>query len=135
MILIIDGQGGKMGRMLTEQLKALDPTSDILAIGTNSLATAAMLKGGADRGATGENPVIVNAKKADVIVGPIGIIIPDAILGEITPRMAEAVGASSAKKILIPVPSCNVSVCTAMPVSLNDAIRMAAEQTLAEITR
>ena len=102
-LVIIDGQGGKMGRTVIEQLKKNLPDLEIYAIGTNSIATSAMLKAGADYGATGENPVIVGARTADIIIGPIGIVIADALMGEITPSMATAIGQSPAYKILIPV--------------------------------
>ena len=105
-IVVIDGQGGKIGKTIIEQLKASDKSCDIIAIGTNSIATAAMMKAGADNGATGENPVVIASRAADVIVGPIGIIAADSMLGEITPKMAEAVGQSNARKVLIPVNKC-----------------------------
>ncbi len=106
-VLVIDGQGGKIGRTLVESIKKYDEKIHVLAIGTNSLATAAMIKGGADEAATGENPVVVCAPKVDVIMGPIGILVADALLGEVTPRMAAAIGQSDAQKILIPVNRCN----------------------------
>ena len=81
-VLIMDGQGGKIGRALTESVKKYDETIHVIAIGTNSMATAAMIKGGADEAATGENPVVVCAPKVDVIMGPIGILVADALLGE-----------------------------------------------------
>ena len=100
-ILIIDGQGGRMGGLLTEKIKkASIPGAEIYALGTNSTATAAMLKAGADYGATGENPVLVNCRDADYIIGPLGIMAADALLGEATPAMAVAVGRSHAMKIL-----------------------------------
>lgn len=107
-IMIIDGQGGRMGSLLTEKTKnAAIPGAQIYAIGTNSIATAAMLKAGADYGATGENPVLVNSRNADYIIGPLGIMAADSLLGEVTPAMAVAVGQSSAMKILLPVNKCN----------------------------
>lgn len=107
-IMIIDGQGGRMGSLLTEKTKnAAIPGAQIYAIGTNSIATAAMLKAGADYGATGENPVLVNSRDADYIIGPLGIMAADSLLGEVTPAMAVAVGQSSAMKILLPVNKCN----------------------------
>ena len=107
-IMIIDGQGGRMGSLLTEKTKnAAIPGAQIYAIGTNSIATAAMLKAGADYGATGENPVLVNSRDADYIIGPLGIMAADSLLGEVTPAMAVAVGQSSALKILLPVHKCN----------------------------
>lgn len=105
-IMVIDGQGGKMGKGLVEQLKKLCPEDEILAIGTNSIATAAMLKAGADAGATGENPAVVTSRTADIIVGPMGIVIADSLMGEITPKMAVAIGQSLAQKVLIPVNRC-----------------------------
>lgn len=107
-IMIIDGQGGRMGSLLTEKTKnAAIPGAQIYAIGTNSIATAAMLKAGANYGATGENPVLVNSRDADYIIGPLGIMAADSLLGEVTPAMAVAVGQSSAMKILLPVNKCN----------------------------
>lgn len=106
-ILIVDAQGGGIGRQLTAVLKQNFPESEITAVGTNSAATAAMLKAGADHGATGENAVVVGSRKADVIIGPIGIVIADSLYGEITPKMAAAIGQSDAKRILIPVNHCD----------------------------
>ena len=88
-IVVIDGQGGNIGRRIVEEIKAKKIGCEILAIGTNSTATALMMKGGADVGATGENPVVLASRDADVIIGPIGIILADSMYGEITPRMAE----------------------------------------------
>ena len=87
-ITIIDGQGGRMGKALIEHLKREFPEQELLAIGTNSIATASMLKAGADYGATGENPVLVAARDSDIIIGPIGIVIADSLFGEVTPAMA-----------------------------------------------
>lgn len=106
-ILVIDGQGGRIGREIIERLKAECPSVCITAVGTNSMATAAMLKGGADQAATGENAVMVNAAAADILIGPLGIVVADALLGEITPAMAAAAGRSRALKLLIPVNQCN----------------------------
>lgn len=106
-ILIIDSQGGGIGKQLVEKIKENIPTAVITAAGTNAVATSAMLKAGADHAATGENAVIVGCRRADVIIGPIGIVIADALCGEITPTMAIAVGQSTAKRILIPVNHCD----------------------------
>lgn len=103
----MDGQGGRIGREIVERLKTECPQCTVTAVGTNSMATSAMLKGGADQAATGENAVIVNTARADIILGPIGIVIADALLGEITAAMAAAVGKSRAVKLLIPVNQCN----------------------------
>ena len=106
-VLIIDGQGGQLGKQMVEAVRRLIPDAQITAVGTNSIATSAMLRAGADQGATGENAVIVCTRSADIIVGPVGIVIADSLLGEITPAMAVAVGQSQAKKILMPVNKCN----------------------------
>lgn len=106
-ILIIDAQGGGIGRQLIAAIRENIQDAVITAVGTNTTATAAMLKAGADRAATGENAVVVNSRKADVIIGPIGIVIADAMLGEITPRMANAVAQSDARRLLIPVSHCD----------------------------
>lgn len=122
-ITIIDGQGGRMGKAVIEQLKKAHPRQELYAIGTNSIATAAMLKAGADYGATGENPCIVNAQDSDILIGPIGIVFANALLGEITPAIATAVGASRAYKILIPVNRCNHFVVGCEEASLGEYIR------------
>ena len=109
-VLVIDGQGGRLGRELVEQITKAHPEVTLTAVGTNSLATESMMKGGARRVATGENAVIVNSRRADVILGPIGIVLADALLGEISPAMAAAVGGSRAVKILIPMNRCETLV-------------------------
>ena len=106
-ILIIDGQGGRLGSELVTAIKGTVPKENITCVGTNSIATQAMLKAGCGQAATGENAVIVNARNADIIIGPVGIVIADSLLGEITPGMAEALGKSSAVKLLLPVNKCN----------------------------
>lgn len=132
-IVIIDGQGGKMGRLIIEGVRESGLVCEITAVGTNVLATSAMLKAGADRGATGENPVIVNCREADVIVGPIGILAADSLLGEVTPAMAVAVGQSRAVKLLLPVNQCrNIVIGTqAMTLSRLVAETVSQLQTLA----
>ena len=105
-ILIIDGQGGGIGRQLVEGLRAAGETR-IFCVGTNALATSAMLKAGAMRAATGENAVLVACRSADVIAGPVGIVIADALMGEISPAMAVAVGQARARRILIPLNQCD----------------------------
>ncbi|MDY3927650.1 MAG: DUF3842 family protein [Anaerotignum sp.] len=105
-VLVMDGQGGQLGSQLIKALQAYQDKLNIIAVGTNATATAAMLKAGAKEAATGENPVIVACRKADVIIGPIGIVIADAMLGEVTPAMAAAVGQADATRILIPVNKC-----------------------------
>ena len=106
-VLIVDGQGGMVGKQMVEAVRKMIPDAEITAVGTNNSATASMLKAGADNGATGENSVVVAVRDADIIVGPIGIVIADSLLGEITPKMAVAIGSSPAKKVLLPVNKCN----------------------------
>ncbi len=127
-LTVIDGQGGKIGKTIIEQLKARMPDQEIYAIGTNSIATSQMMRAGADYGATGENPCIVNARDSDVIVGPIGIVFADALLGEITPNIAVAIGSSKAYKILIPTNRCNHYVVGCEEGNLNDYIQKACEK-------
>lgn len=105
-VLVIDAQGGGIGRQLTAAIKQKLPAVSVTAIGTNSAATSAMLKAGADNAATGENAVVVGCRTADIIVGPMGIAMADAMLGEVTPKMALAVAQSSAAKVLIPFRHC-----------------------------
>lgn len=109
-ILVIDGQGGNLGKQICKMLLDRLTNVKIRAVGTNSLATESMLKTGIDEAATGENAVIVGARWADVIVGPIGIVIADALLGEVTAKMAAAVGSADAKRILIPMNKCDTIV-------------------------
>ena len=109
-IVVVDGQGGRLGKLLVEGVKARLPQAQVYALGTNSIATSNMLKAGARSAATGENAVIVACRRADVIAGPIGIVIADALLGEVTPAMAVAVGQSRAARVLIPVNRCETLV-------------------------
>ena len=129
-IVIIDGQGGRMGKAVIEQLKSSYPELELYAIGTNSIATSAMLKAGASYGATGENPVIVNARNSDLIIGPIGIVMADSLMGEITPKMAVAIGQSPAKKVLIPVNRCQHFVVGCRDVSMGEYVKLAVEEVL-----
>jgi dihydrodipicolinate reductase len=126
-LLIIDGQGGKIGSQLITALKERE-NLQITAVGTNAMATAAMLKAGASLAATGENPVIVGCRDADVILGPIGIVMADALLGEVTPKMAQAVASCPAHKILIPFNRCGCQVAgvgaASMNTLLSDALRL-----------
>ena len=105
-ILVMDAQGGGIGKQVVTAVRTRFPDVTITAVGTNAAATTAMLRAGADEGATGENAAVVCCRGADVIIGPVGIVIADALLGEVTPRMAVAVGQSAAKRILIPVNHC-----------------------------
>lgn len=127
-VVVIDGQGGRLGRMVVEQIRAASLSCEILAVGTNSIATANMLKAGADAGATGENPVIVACRSADVILGPVGILSADALLGEITPAMAAAIGQSRATKLLLPVNMCATRVVGVRPLSFSELVSAAVEE-------
>ena len=109
-ILVIDGMGGGIGKAVIEHIRSENKDAEIIAAGTNSAATSVMLKAGADHGATGENAVKYNSKKADVIIGAMGIVIVNSMYGEISSKMAKAVSSSPAHKILIPKCKCGVSV-------------------------
>ena len=124
-VVVIDGQSGRMGQLFIERAKGL--SCELLAVGTNAIATAAMLKAGAAAGATGENPVLVACRTADIIVGPIGILSADSLMGEITPAMAVAVGQSPAKKLLLPVNQCSNIVVGTQSHSLTKLMDEAAE--------
>ena len=131
-IAVIDGQGGGMGRGLVESIKKKWPKLHVRAVGTNSLATSAMLRAGADDGATGENAVVFNARQADLLLGPIGILTPNGLLGEVSPAMAGAVGASEAVKILLPSQRCSIRLAAGDPQPLqfylDQALRLLEEE-------
>ena len=122
-ILVIDGQGGQLGGQIIKLLKGNFAESDIIAVGTNATATATMLKAGAKQAATGENSVIVACRKADIIIGPVGIVIADAMLGEVTPQMAVAVGQADAVRILLPVNKCDNIIAGLSEVSVTDVLQ------------
>lgn len=121
-VVVIDGQSGRIGQLFVEKVVKAGLPCELIAIGANAIATSAMLKAGAAQGATGENPVIVACRTADIIVGPIGILSADAMLGEITAAMAAAVGRSSAKKLLLPVNLCNHIVAGTQNLSLSKVL-------------
>lgn len=127
-ILVIDAHGGGVGKALVGEIKKNIPDVDITAVGTNSVATSAMMKAGANRGATGENSVVVCSRSADIIVGPIGIVIADSLLGEITAEMARAVGSSSAKRVLIPMKNCGNIVAGVADMNMSELIAAAVEE-------
>ena len=122
-IAVIDGQGGSLGKTLVKRIKKEFPDLYVLAIGTNSLATSNMITSSPDAIATGENPVIVGAKNADIIIGAMGIIIADALHGEITAQMANAIGRSDAHKILIPISKCNISIAGTDKIGVENLIK------------
>ena len=132
-VVVIDGQGGRLGRMVVEAVRAAALPCHILAVGTNSIATASMLKAGADAGATGENPVLVACRDADVLIGPVGILSADALLGEITPAMAAAIGRCAAVKLLLPVNMCDTRVVGVRPMSFSDLVAAAVDELRAVI--
>ena len=127
MILVVDGQGGGLGRLLVRELKGAFPQAEIAAVGTNSTAANAMMKAGADFAATGENAVVVNCRHADIIVGAVGIVIADSMLGEITPRMAQAVGQSDARRVLIPINLCSNLVVGVSEMSMSKLVQAAVD--------
>lgn len=131
-ILIIDGQSGRLGAQIIEGLRkaGLSAPHQLIAVGTNALATSGMINAGADQGASGENAVVVQCRRADIIAGPIGITLADAMLGEITPAMAVAVGQSSAARVLLPSDRCSTFVIGASPLSRKQQIDAAVQQIL-----
>ncbi len=133
-IVIIDGQGGRLGKLLVEAVKKALPQAEVFAFGTNALAAAAMLKSGADHAATGENPVIRGVTDADAVLGPVGVIVAHAILGEVTPAMAEAVGGCRAKKFLIPMNSCGVRVAGVREMPLPAYVEAAVGELVRELS-
>jgi len=130
-VIVIDGQGGRIGKLLVEQLATKAEQIDLVCIGTNSIATSTMMKAGSARGATGENAVVVNCRTADFIIGPLGIVIADSMLGEISPAMACAVGQSPAVRLLIPLNLCNSVIVGAGTLGIKELIAL----TIAELER
>ncbi len=127
-ILVVDAQGGGIGKQLISSMKQSISSAAIWAVGTNVTATTAMLKAGADQAATGENAVVVAARKADVIVGPVGIVIADSLFGEITPVMAKAIAQSDAKRVFIPFNHCDNIIVGVSSYSTGKLIQEAVEQ-------
>ncbi|WP_187138291.1 DUF3842 family protein [Clostridium merdae] len=126
-VAVVDGQGGGVGKALIERFRQVCPEVAILALGTNAVATANMMKGGATDGATGENAVAVNIAKVHILAGPIGVLMPNGLLGELTPKMAEAVGLSDAVKILVPSHQCNIRLADKSRQSLKYYLECAAQ--------
>ena len=133
-IVVIDGQGGRLGKMLIEEVRARLPQAELLAIGTNAVAASGMQRAGAVPAATGENPVVVACRDADVVVGPLGIIAADSLLGEVTPAMAVAVGQCPAPKILLPINRCNHFVIGLQPLAIGEQIFLAVQR-MGEVLR
>ncbi|MDD3213565.1 MAG: DUF3842 family protein [Eubacteriales bacterium] len=126
-VLVIDGQGGGMGRALVTAIRQIAPSLSLIALGTNATATAAMLRAGAQQGATGENAICCQCRKADVIVGVVGILHANALLGEISPAIASAVSESDAEKVLIPLDRCGLHIIGVAKQPLETMIAEAAE--------
>ncbi len=136
-IVVIDGQGGGIGRALVEKIREAGPKQiELLAVGTNAMATAQMLKAGADAGASGESAVIFNCRHADLIVGPVGILTAGSMLGELSPAMANAIGESCAQKIVVPLNKCHIQVAGVpdvnLPVRISQAVELVMGWLLAE---
>lgn len=127
-IMVMDGQGGGVGKSLIEALLNRLPEAEVIAVGTNATATSNMMKGGTAYGATGENAVIYNSNRVDVIIGPLGIVMANAMLGEITPKMAEAVTSGNAKLILIPMNKYHVTMVGVENKKLGDYIKEAVDK-------
>jgi hypothetical protein len=127
-ILVVDAQGGGLGKALIQALRSQLEKATILGVGTNSNATLAMIKAGATEGATGENSIVVTSKKADIIVGPMGLIIANSMLGEITPKMAEAIAESSASKVLIPFQHCDTYLVGVKEATLAELVKEAVDK-------
>ena len=130
-ILIMDGQGGRLGSLLVEAIRQRFPQVYLSAVGTNAMATAAMLKAGAQRGATGENAVRWAAQNADILIAPIALVLKDSMMGEITGDMAASVGSSRATRILVPTERCGTHVAGAHGVSMQALVEDAARQAAA----
>ena len=127
-VLVIDGQGGRIGKLIVEQLVSRAGQYDIAVVGTNSIATSAMIKAGAARGGTGENAVLVSCRSADYILGALGIVLADSMMGEISPAMAVAVGQSAATRLLIPLNLCNSFIAGLSPVAIKDLVALTLDE-------
>ncbi len=135
-ICVIDGQGGGIGSVIIKKLKETFRESvEIIALGTNAIATAQMLKAGANRGASGENAIVRTVAQADVVAGSIGIVLAHAMMGEVTPRMAEAVAASPARKLLIPLTQEDIEIVGLPPTPLPPLVEALIEKHLKEFVR
>jgi hypothetical protein len=130
-IAVIDGQGGGIGSVLVKRIRdAFQERMEIIALGTNAIATAQMMKAGANKGATGENAIVVMARKVDFIVGPIAVVLADAMMGEMTPTMAAAVASSPARKFLLPLTQEAVEVVGVVPEPLPHLVEHLVEKRL-----
>lgn len=133
-IAVVDGQGGGIGKIIISKLKDnIDETHELIALGTNSTATTGMIKAGANSGATGENAIKVMSKRVDIILGPLAIMVPDAMMGEITPEIALSISSSEAKKILLPFNKCNMVIAGVQGKKLNKLIEELVQEVLRNI--
>lgn len=130
-IAVIDGKGGGLGRSICEVLSAKE-AYEIIALGTNSSATSNMIKGGASDGATGENAIVVIANKVDIIIGPISIISSNAMMGEITPKIASAISGSDAEKVLLPLQRCSLNVVGVEEMTIKNMLKKL-EETISKL--
>jgi len=130
-IAVVDGQGGGIGKIIIDKLKnSIDETHELIALGTNSTATTGMIKAGANSGATGENAIKVMSKRVDIILGPLAIMVPDAMMGEITTEIALSISSSEAKKILLPFNKCNMVIAGVQGKKLNKLIEELVQEVL-----
>lgn len=127
-LLVVDGQGGGIGKTLIEEIKKRFPAEKVIAVGTNATATSMMLKANPTAAATGENALIFQSNQADIIVGPVGIVIPNALQGEVSTRMAEALTSSRAKIIVLPMQKCRVSIVGTNVKKLSEYIEEAMQE-------
>jgi len=133
-ICVIDGQGGGIGSTIIRKVKEVfEETVEIVALGTNAIATAQMLKAKANRGASGENAIVQTVGRVDLIIGPLGIVMANAMMGEVTPKMAEAVSSSPARKLLLPLTQENVQIVGASALPLPRLIEAMIEKDLTDI--
>ncbi|MDI6843375.1 MAG: DUF3842 family protein [Anaerosomatales bacterium] len=137
-ILVVDGMGGRIGQEVVVRLRqAFGEEVEVLAVGTNSTATTAMLKAGANRGATGENAMRVTVREADVVIGPLSLVVPDSMMGEVTPGMAQALASSSARKVMLPLTNPRIDLVgvtkTPLPHLLDEAIRIVSSMLRKEV--
>lgn len=137
-ILVVDGMGGRIGQEIVARLRqAFGEQVEILAVGTNSTATSAMLKAGANRGATGENAMRVTVREAEVVIGPLSLLVPDSMMGEVTPAMAQAVASSSARKVMLPLTNPRIDLVgatkTPLPHLLDEAMQIVSSMLRKEV--
>lgn len=135
-IAVVDGQGGGIGKSLVEKIKGrFQSRVEVVALGTNAVAASLMIRSGADDGASGENAILVNAGKVDLIVGTLGIISANSMLGELTPAMARGISESPARKILIPLNRCNLFVTGGDDVTLPQHIEEVLDKIQLELSK